>query len=119
MPDAEVKMADIIEFPSQTVQGWAGIERTLRNLFDKANAPIEMQEEILIKMKDVFKRYNVKFSVPIELPAILPDELREAVVLSIDRALADYVKQLHDFTSNIIYERLLFEIELYKLRYEK
>ena len=112
-------MGDLIEFPSQTVQGWTKIEHTLREILSKAAAPAEMQDEVIGQMKAVFQQYNVKFSVPLELPANLSEEERQAVSLLIERAFADYERQLHDLMNNIFLERLQIEIELYKFRYDK
>ncbi len=111
-------MGDVIEFPSQTLQEWAGIERTLRKTFNEANASTEMQNEILIKMKEVFQRYNVKFTIPIALPKALHEQQKEAIVSSIEQALDNYQKQLNDLMNHVILDRLLLEIELYKLRFE-
>lgn len=112
-------MGDVIEFPCQTVRGWADIERTLRTIFVEAAASAEMQDEVLSQMKEVFQRYNVKFSVPLELPGTLPQEQREAIALCVSRAFADYERQLHDFMNHIFLERLQLEIELYKIRHEE
>ena len=112
-------MANLIEFPSRTVQGWAKIERTIRSLLVKANASTEMQEEVVSNMKEVFHHYNVKFSVPLELPDILSADQSEVIALYVRRAFADYERQLHDLMNNIMLERLQIEIELYRLRYEK
>ena len=112
-------MGDLIEFPSQTVQGWTKIEHTLREIFSKAAAPAEMQDEVLGQMKAVFQRYNVKFSVPLELPANLSEEERQAVSSLVERAFADYERQLQDLMNNILLERLQIEIKLYKFRHDK
>ena len=78
-----------------------------------------MQDEVLGQMKAVFQRYNVKFNVPLELPANLSEEERQAVSLSVERAFADYEKQLQDLMNNILLERLQIEIELYKFKHDK
>ena len=43
-------MGDVIESPTRTVKGWAGIERTLQAIFSEAVVPMEMQDEVLPKM---------------------------------------------------------------------
>lgn len=111
-------MGDVIEFPTQAVQGWAGIERTLREIFRKVAAPMEMQDEVLAQMKEVFQRYNVQFSVALELPGNLPQGQSAAVSSALRRTFGDYEKHLHDFTNHIFLERLQLEIELYKLRHD-
>jgi hypothetical protein len=111
-------MGDIIEFPTKATQEWAGIERTLREIFREAVAPKEMQDEVLAQMKEVFERYNVQFNVALELPGNLPKDQSAAVSSAVSSAFADYEKQLHDFMNRILLERLQIEIELYKLRHD-
>lgn len=110
-------MGDIIKFPTRTVRGWAEIEQTLQTIFTQASAPIEMQNAVLSRMKEVFQRYSVEFGVFLELPAFSPEQ-QEAVALSLRRALEDHEKRLQDFMNQILLERLQLEIELYKLRHE-
>ena len=78
-----------------------------------------MQDEILAQMKEVFQRYNLKFSVALELPGNLPQELSAAVSSSVNRAFRDYERQLNDLMNQILLERLEIEIELYRLRHDK
>ena len=112
-------MGDVIEFPSRAVQGWAQVERTLREIFTKAATPADMQDEVLSEMNKFFHRHNMKFSVPLELPANLSEQQREDISSLLGRAFRDFEKQLHDYTNNILLERLQLEIELYKLRHEQ
>ena len=111
-------MGDIIKFPTRAVRGWAEIERTLRAILTQASAPIEMQNEVLSRMKKVFQRYSVEFGVSLELPANFSPEQQEAVAMSLCGALEDHEKRLQDFMNQILLERLQLEIELYKLRHE-
>ena len=111
-------MGDIIEFPTRATQGWSLIEQTLREIFQQAAAPIEMQDEVLAQMKEVFERYDVQFNVALELPRNLPQTQSAAVSSTVSRAFADYEKQLHDFMNSILLERLQIEIEMCKLRHE-
>ena len=112
-------MGDVIEFPTQTIQGWVEIERTLREIFGETAAPIEMQDEVLSQMKEIFQRYNVEFSVELELPGNISQEQKEAVSSSVNRAFGAYEKQLQNFMNHILLERLQIEIEIYKLRHYK
>lgn len=112
-------MGDVIDFPSRTVQRWADIERTIRRIFSDAAVSAEMQDEVLGQMKDVFQRYSVTLTVPLELPGNLTEDQRESVADSVGRAFADHERQLHDFTNHILLERLQIEIELYRLRHDK
>ena len=72
-------MGDVIEFPSRTVQGWAQIERTLRETFSKSTATVEMQDEVIGQMKEVSQRYDLQFAVPFEMPANLSEQQKESV----------------------------------------
>jgi hypothetical protein len=111
-------MGDVIEFPTKAVQDWVGVERTLREIFRKVAAPMEMQDAVLTQMKEFFQRYNVQFSLTLELPENLPQDQSAAVSSAVSRAFEDCGKQLHDFMNHILLERLQLEIELYKLRHD-
>lgn len=113
----EVWVGDIINFPAQAVREWAEIERSIRDIFTQVSAPVEMQNEVLNRMKDIFQRYNVKFGVPIEFNISLSPAQQEAINLSLGRAFEGLGKQMQDFTNQILFDRLLIEIELYKLRH--
>jgi len=110
-------VGELIQFPTQAVQGWPSIERTLRKIFQEVVAPLKMQDEVLAHMKEVFERYNVQFNVALELPANLPQDQNVAVFSAVSQAFADYEKQLHDFMNSILLERLQIEIKIYKLRH--
>lgn len=77
-----------------------------------------MQDEVIGRMKEVFQRYDLKFTVPFEMPANLSEQQKDSVALAVERSFGEYEKQLHDLTSRVLFERLLIEIELYKLRYD-
>ena len=111
-------MGNVIEFPTKAVQGWNSIERTLQEIFREADVPMEMQDEVLAQMKEVFERYNVQFSVALELPRGLPQDQSVAVFSAVSSAFENYAKQLHEFTSGILFERLQIEMELYRLRHD-
>jgi len=77
-----------------------------------------MQDEVLVHMKEVFERYNVQFSVVLELPEDLPQDQSMVVSSAVNRAFENYARQLHEFTNGILLERLQIEIELYRLRHD-
>jgi hypothetical protein len=91
-------VGNVIEFPSQSVQGWAAVERALRRIFAEAAAPAGMQDKVLSQMRDAFRRYSVKFSVPLELPVNLTGSTKGGHFF-ISRArvqkLRDAVARLH------------------------
>ena len=110
-------MADVIEFPIKTVRDWAIIESGMRTSLTQAGASAEMQNEIIDRMQEFYKKYNINFGISYELPAEYEGQ-REAIISSINQGLADFAKHLHDMMSRIMFDRLLLEIELYRLRHE-
>lgn len=109
-------LGELIEFPAKVLQGWDIIEKTLREIFQNEGSSIKMQDSVLAKMKGVFQRYSIQFSVTVELPENLTQDQNAAVSSAVGMAFRDYEKQLNDFMNHILLDRLLLEIELYKIR---
>ena len=109
-------MGDVIDFPGQALQEWAGFEHTIRRLM-KGLPPVEMQDEVVAQMKNFFLRHNLKFRLPIELPGSLSETHKKDILSSISLALKGFEQQIHGYTNRILMERLQVEIELYRLRH--
>lgn len=112
-------MGEIIEFPSRVTQEWAEIDQVLRKIFTNIAAPVDMQDEVLSHMKEFFHRFNVNFSLSFELPANLSKKQRQDISSSFNHTNTSFEKQLHEYTSSILLERVQVEIELYTLRHDK
>ena len=112
---------NIIEFPTRAVREWIMVERTIREVLEQVGASAEMTEEVCARMKDVYERYNRMFTLALKLP--LPEYLsldqRRAIDDSIRNAVEGLTKEIHDYSSQVLFDRLCLEIELFKLRSEK
>lgn len=112
---------NIIEFPTRAVREWIMIEKTIRGVLEEAGASPEMTEEVCARMKDVYEKYNHMFTLALKLP--LPEymsfEERSAVDDAIRNAVEGLKMDIHEYTSQVLFDRLRLEIELYKLRSER
>ena len=109
----------VIEFPTSDVRSWVSCEKTIRQALEKADASPEMIKDVCVRMKEYFKKFNVRFEVAfLQLPP-LSEEHKKAI----DKALADAGKklgdQVHEFTAGLMVDRLKLEIELYGLRHKE
>ncbi len=111
-------MAKVIEFPEKEVYDWNIIEKTIRTMLDEHSAPLEMQKEICSRMKDVFIKYNIKFEAMIQLPipSCATQEETKAINLTVSKAFIELKSKINDLMNTVLFDRLLIEIELCKLR---
>ncbi len=111
-------MAKVIEFPIKEVYDWNIIEETIRAMLDEHSAPLEMQNEICSRMKDVFIKYNIKFATNFQLPipSCATQEETKALNLTVSKAFSELGKKINHLMNTVLFDRLLIEIELYKLR---
>ena len=112
-------MGEVIKFPTRSVQEWAKIERTFRELLKQVSVPIEMQDTLLDRMKEFFHRFNPEFAFSLQLPPIFSSGELEVISSSFYNAIKDHEKKLHDFMNQILLDRWQLEVELYKLKHEK
>jgi len=112
-------MGNVINFPSRSVREWADIERTFRELLKQVPLPIEMQNDLLVRMKEFFHRFNAQFGFSFELPPTFSLEQQEVILSAFRNAIKDHEKKLHDFMNELLLDRWQLEVELYKLRHEE
>lgn len=108
--------SNVIEFPTRAVRDWVVMERTIQEIMQEGGGSTEMIKEVCGRMKETWEKYNTQFGFALELPQ-LPPVLARAINDSVQKAIKDLVDQIHEYTSKIFYDRLLLEIELYKLRH--
>jgi hypothetical protein len=112
---------NVIEFPTRVVREWIMVEKTIREVLEQAGASPEMTKEVCARMKGVYEKYNrmLTLALKLPLPEYLSMEQRRAIDDAIRNAVEDFKKQIHEYSSQVLLDRLCLEIELYKLRSEK
>ena len=97
---------------------WMMFEKTIREALEKAGASEEMTQQVSGRMKEVYERYDRKFTLALSRP--LPENLslkqRKEIDDSIRNAVQVLTDEIHEYTSEVLFDRLCIEIELYKLR---
>ncbi len=111
-------MTTNIKFPTDSAPEWVEFEKIIRDVFENAGASQEMTEQVSARMKGTYERYNRKFNFALALP--LPENLsskqKKEIDNSIRKAVEDFTDEIHEYTSQVLLDRLCIEIELYKLR---
>ena len=109
---------NVIELPTGSAREWIMFEKTIREALEKAGASQEMTQEVSARMKEVYERYDRKFTLALSPP--LPENLslkqRREIDNSIRNAVEGLTNEIHEYTSQVLFDRLCIEIELYKLR---
>jgi predicted transcriptional regulator len=96
----------IIPFPTRDVRELAEIEKVLRTQLSSRTSDNDLIEHVVSRMKDYIKNYlnkNFTFELPVNMSQEQINELQ--------RTLAE---QINDMTNQIMFERLLLEIEIYQ-----
>lgn len=108
-------MLDIIPFPSKAVRDWALLERTMADILKDAGADATASSDITRRMKEFFALCNRDFSTSItyELPPSTTVAQQEKLRAALEAVGADFATKLHDFTNELMLDRLKLEIQLY------
>ncbi len=108
-------MADIIPFPSRAVREWAIFERTFTEMLKDAGADATASSHITRRMKEFFALCDRDFSTTInyELPSSTTVAQQEKLRSALEAMFASFTTELHNFTNELMLDRLKLEIQLY------
>jgi hypothetical protein len=110
--------SNVIEFPTRAVRDWIGYEKVIQKNMQKGGASPEMIKEVCARMKEAFPKFAASFEFRFDMP-LLPQGLGIAVQDSINKALEKFREEIHEYTNQVIFDRLRLEIELYNVRHGK
>ena len=110
--------SNVIEFPTRSVRDWIGYERVIQKHMQESGASPEMIKQVCTRMKEAFPKFAASFEFRFDMPR-LPQGLGTAVQDSINKALEKFREEIHEYTNQIIFDRLCLEIELYNARHGK
>ena len=104
-------MDNIIDFPKKDEREWLIIEKSIKMNLNETNRLSNNDIDYICKrIKEFyFEVMNEKFSFNFEIPQGISEEKRKELINSVKNS---FKKQIHNYTSKILYERLEFEVEL-------
>ncbi len=111
--------SNVIEFPTRIVRHWIEIEKIIRGNLERSGAAPEMVDEVCGRIKESWKKFDIQISIPFQFPAGLPEWVRKAIDDSLQKLTKSVADQIHEYTSNLMLDRLHLEIELYNLRHQE
>jgi len=112
-------MADIIKFPTKEIRDWRLLEKSFISILTEANASDEMKAYVINRMKKVVStKFDREFKLSFDLQNLsnISSETQEAINKMINDGIENLSKQIHAYTNEMLFDRLLLEIELYKLK---
>lgn len=117
----EAWLADIIPFPSRAVRDWRTIEAAIRETFEGTPMPKEGIDAIVARMKPFVELCSRDFSFDVNFQLHGPHAESDggAVTKVINEFGDEYARRLHQFTSELLFDRLKVEIELYMAHQER
>lgn len=108
-------MADIIPFPSKDVRDWRDIEASIRAVLRNTPLPRDGTDAVVARMKPFVELCSRDFSFSANYTMKGSNAKDNAATLN--EALAQlndsYAQKLHLFTSELVFDRLKVEVELY------
>ena len=112
---------NVINFPTRAVREWVMVEITIRDVLEEAGASSKMIKEICARMKDLYEKYNQRYTFALKLPLSdhVPLEQQRAIEDAVRNAVEGLEMDIYEYSSQVLFDRLCLEIELYKLRSEK
>ncbi|HUL30815.1 MAG TPA: hypothetical protein VLZ03_10220 [Thermodesulfobacteriota bacterium] len=107
----------IIKFPTATARSWIEFEKLFRDLLESQGMAPAMIDGVCGRMRDSWKNLYAQISFAFEIPPGLPDWAEEALNNSVQKATKSLTDQIHEYLNRVLLDRLLLEIELYRLRH--
>lgn len=108
--------AKIVPFPTQTENVLEEINSYIRAYLTEVTADRDFINDVSNRMEIFIEKYANKLFEPtlnLVVPPNLSREQADALLLSIDKGIANTAKEVQDMVSNIIFERLHLEIQIY------
>ena len=111
-------MDNVINFPARSEHRWNKVERSMRTMLNETNADMAMQDDILVKMKNAYEKYNATFNVKcnIKMPSGATQDDRKNIADNFKQAFVDLETQIQNLMQEALMDRLLLEIQLYNAR---
>ena len=109
--------AKIITFPNDSEQIPEKFDRLVRVYLTKMTADSDLVDHVGDRMKTFVEKYaNIWFepTLNLEIPSDMSQKQIDALLSSIEEGVKKHATQVQEMVSNIIFERLYFEIKIYK-----
>jgi hypothetical protein len=108
-------VADVIPFPTKAVRDWRDIEASIRATLQDIAMPPDGIDAVVARMKPFVELCSRDFSFSANYELKGPNaQSNAAMVNEVFAKLTDtFAKKLHLFTSELLFDRLKVEIELY------
>jgi hypothetical protein len=109
-------MGDILDFPSQHMQGMAFLERQLCELMTRKGADEHLIEFATDQLQRLYSRINTseQYSFSVNLPDGLDIEEREALRAQINAGLEGIRKENHALLLEMVAQLVLAEVRLFQ-----
>lgn len=111
-------MARVIEFPNRVNRNWRAIETTIRRTLAESHIPDHAIDEIAERMQPFVALCDRDIGAPFRcsIPGSVAPEQWVAVEEACHRFAVELEKNVHRLTSELLFDRLKVEVELYYLR---
>ncbi|HEY6131338.1 MAG TPA: hypothetical protein VIV27_04930 [Halioglobus sp.] len=109
-------MGDILEFPSQQIQGLAFLDRHLRELLEAKGADDQLTDFAARHLTRMYAQLSEseQYSFTVELPSHLADEARDRLYREINAGLEGIRKENHALLVKMLAQLVLAEVRLFQ-----
>ena len=109
-------MGDILEFPSQQVQGLAFLDRQLRDLLAAKGADDQLVDFAARQLTTMYAQLSKseQYSFTIELPAHLNNEESDSLYHQINTGLEGVRKENHALLVKMLAQLVLAEVRIFQ-----
>ena len=109
-------MGEVLEFPSQQMQGLAYLDRQLRELLKARGADDQLVDFAAGQLTNMYAQLSEseQYSFTVELPAQLNGEQRDALYRQINTGLEGIRKENHALLVKMLAQLVLAEVRLFQ-----
>lgn len=109
-------MGDILEFPSQQIQGLAYLDRQLRELLTAKGADSQLVDFAARQLTRMYAQLSEseQYSFTIDLPAQLDGEQRDTLYRQINAGLEGIRKENHALLVEMLAQLVLAQVRLFQ-----
>lgn len=117
--NGERSMAEIIRFPTKAVKDWNIISQSIGKVLAESGVDDKMSEIIIERLKIFYDKINkvIDFNVKYNLCSDIGQDNIDAIKKGIKEGVQFGLKQVQTIIHEILFERILTEIKIYKLEH--
>lgn len=111
-------MDNLINFPAKAVREKNSFDKAVRTLLTQSDINSEAIDSLMAKLHPLWDQYQHQFNISFSLPSTLNKSDAEKINTSFRDALERFQRDLYNFNSTLLLDRVKAEIKIYRLEHD-